>query len=81
MKNKFSFFMSHGASFFILPKPWGPSDGGNPSSVRECATSSCHLISHFLPRNQLVKQELLSGSIKISTGLIKEEIEEIYRKN
>jgi len=81
MKNTLFFFLSYGATFFSLPKPWGPSDGGNPSSVGEYATSFCHLIRHFLPRNQLVKQELLSGSIKISTGLIIEEIKEIYKKN
>jgi hypothetical protein len=34
-----------------------------------------------LARNQLVKQELLSGSIKISTGRIIEAIKEIYNKN
>jgi hypothetical protein len=49
--------------------------------VGEYAAASCHLIRHFLPRNQLVKQELLWGSIKISTGLIIEEIKEIYKKN
>jgi len=74
-----SFFLSYGASFFSLSKPWGPTDGGNPSSVGQYATSSCHLIRHFLPRNQLVKQELLSGLIKISTGLITEEIKENYK--